>query len=125
MTAPKEGDRVRVEYEAVYRRGPSKDGSHIVEVRIGTEDDYWAGVPGDATLTVLAPPVKVGDVVTADNIDTLPNGSIIAIPRAIGLVSQKHHSTGEWFVLGGGSLPTRPERWTDPPVVLRVGGGES
>lgn len=56
MTAPKRGDRVRVEYDAEFRERETAVGPYVL---VGGSGYY---VPPGATVTVLQPAWKVGDV---------------------------------------------------------------
>lgn len=114
MSAPKVGDTVRVEVKGkvVY----AVDGA--IEVRVeGNEPSARAWVTAEMC-TALAPPVKVGDKVTWENVGQLPLGTVAAFPS--GPVFDRWsnvHVGSDWHATNGLK--------TDDVVgatVLRIGG---
>lgn len=127
MTAPKKGDRVKVEYEGTYggagtwiHVGVGPFPPHLIEFDIdGESETYCAGVPADAKLTVIVPPVKVGDVATREVLDALPLGS--AIVTGSGLIASLYLNTGRaWFFSGdpGSYTSKRVAEWN--PTVIYI-----
>jgi hypothetical protein len=106
----KVGDRVHVEFDGEVR-GFSPAGLVYLA-------NDWA-VPYFAC-TVIVPPVKVGDIVTPDNIGQLPPRSVIASDREVAMSVP----TGCWFI--DGSEQSRSSEKliarTDSYRVLRIGG---
>jgi hypothetical protein len=119
MNAPREGQRVRVSYEATYCE-TSPYAGHIVTFAGPDGDQYRAGVPMNAEFEVIVPPIKVGDVVTADNIGQLPPWSIVA-RRDEGLAIQRERNC-VWMCRGVGIPKGDLIGWGDVEV-LRIGGG--
>ena len=117
----KVGDRVKVEFEAIYRgdRGINNNGRALVEL-LDRGDEYYATIPGDARIEVLPEPVKVGDKVsTVDQYESLPEKSIVARDGFDPVTKIR----GEWH--GYDDSVYTNYRWaTGGPaaVVLRVGG---
>jgi hypothetical protein len=94
VTAPKVGDRVRVEFEGEVWR--SDQDARTFDIRLdGSGEQFDRLHPVYATVypehcEVIVPPIKVGDLVTAENITQLPIGSIIATSVAYQLVDLGH-----------------------------------
>lgn len=122
MTGPKIGDRVHVEYDGVVLTDVTGGTAYMVDV------DGLHGARALAhrrNITVITPPIKVGDIVTADNIDQLSAWSIISRPRN-GLAIQNQRKGG-WIMAtsedSSCDVPiSRIVRWGDV-VVVRVGDG--
>lgn len=126
MNAPKVGDRVRVELEGTVTHAPNPWGMHRIDLdngRLAHARFTWAA---PEHCTVIAPPVKVGDVVTPDNIGQLPRESVFAYNHAVwiknfgvwqGSTGQSYDSDAEMV----DAIAATPEK----PRVLRVGGGAS
>lgn len=72
---PMRGDQVRVTYEAVYQR-IGETGRHVLRV-IDEHGSCSPVVPASAEIVVLARSPRVGDVMTKELADGLPNGSIM------------------------------------------------
>jgi hypothetical protein len=124
MSGLKVGDRVRVEFEGVVESSDS--GPRLSWVNGSTADGTSWTVPLSAC-TVLVPPIKVGDVVTADNIGQLPIGSIVCRVGETGSPAQRLRDG--WLCLPGGPntqaniyTGKRVVDWGDA-LVLRIGGG--
>lgn len=111
MTAPRPGDRVRVEFDGVVREVAPSGLVHLESV------SGWL-VPRFAC-TVIVPPIAVGDLVTADNIGQLAMGSVIARP---GFSPVEKRTDGFWRSTTGAILDDR-EMGRNDAVVLRIGGG--
>lgn len=112
MSAPKKGDRVWVEFEGVVQARSLISGLCTIKYEDCDSTFLFESVP-DEICRVLAPPVKVGDVVTAENIGQLPDRSVIGVPGSVPL----WRLYGQWH----------PSANSDPTeigaVILRIGSG--
>lgn len=97
MSEPKKGDRVRVTF----------DGTVVNQCRMGWGKEFHVAVaiggfdfciPEAATVEVLRPPVKVGDVIeTREQLDALPSRT--AVVDRYGWVAQRDRHG--WSYMGG------------------------
>lgn len=120
MTAPKQGDRVHVEFDAIYAHAglAFAPGSHVVEFPLGDDPEYWASVPAGATLTVLPPDWKVGDTVERDDLGSLPIGAVVVPVDRIFAVGSKGREG--WSLANSGYTHTVPHT---PAVIVALRGG--
>lgn len=122
MTAPKVGDRVHVEYEGVIR-SRVQSGRLFVEV----EGRTYSAAAYPEHMTVIAPPVKVGDDATLDVLNSLPNASVVIAKG--GLVAQLYegdHGARVWRTTircnNPAVSPSIIAGW--PATVLHIGGNQ-
>lgn len=121
MTAPKVGDRVRVEFEGIVDHIRSRGGTHL---DVLTDDKLIAEWVPISACTVIAPPVKVGDPATLEVLDALPKFSVV-IGGLADLAAQKR-SNGLWYATGYDYSMKSPAiaHW-DGVTVLHIGGDRS
>jgi hypothetical protein len=120
MNRTKPGDRVHVEFEGIVQ----PDGSHNLQwCTVLVEGSDSKVVVRKASCTVLAPPIKVGDLVTAENLDQLGEGSVAVRP---GYAPTWHHD-GLWHTCLGSPIPGSMllNGEDDDLRVLRIGDGRT
>ncbi len=94
MSEPKPGDRVEVRYEGVFTGSAGAIGCWVHEA----SRSYV--VPKSATVTVLARPAAVGDLIsTVEEADRLPVGAVL-VPEDTTCTVIERSSAG--FEFGGG-----------------------
>lgn len=118
MTAPKKGDPVHVEYDGVVRGDPHPTTGRLPVAANGDGPCYVS----PNYVSVIVPPIKVGDRATQEVLDALPLGS--AIVTGSGLVASFYANLGgAWFFAGDpGSYTSKTvAEWN--PTVIHIGGG--
>lgn len=124
MTAPKPGDRVRVEYEATYQ-GAWRLDSHTVEVNAHGED-FTVGVPAGAKLTVLPKALRVGDKVRPGVDPEPPIGAVLVFEDGTPVLARRGY--GWTFADDGPQIYTWGQlaSWhTSEATVVWLPGGAS
>lgn len=87
--SPKLGDRVRVEYEALYHGRDPRNGVHVVGF-IG-DDRYEVDAPATAKLTVLSKkPLRVGDKVWLGVDPEPPLRTVLLFPNGVTIKRLTH-----------------------------------
>lgn len=106
MSEFKVGQRVRVEYEGVLQYVSPHDGMAVV--LFDTGGDFAASVR-ESFLTLIAEPVKVGDIIEHGAVTDLPHGSLV----------EGHANKHPYFVTPNGVIS---ESAVDPNDFEYLGG---
>lgn len=116
MTAPKPGDRVRVEFEGTVTDAKSSHSGRfpVAPVRSGLFAVALVHIAPEA-LTVLTPPAKVGDLLTAENVEDLPDGTVVVNAIPGGSAAQK--CAEDWRTADNDLSGHSVARWSNPRIV--------